>query len=205
MELNFSAPVKIVLGGMAGKKAAWSRGSATLHAISLQCTSATDASNIVGNGECYANSGTDLVIWTYHFTSFAAYTPAAAASAPSAGPSGGGYCYTNWTCSDFSVCTNGQQTRTCSKVKNLCSAGDEPALTQACGAGTTPTETTTPTTAGKVKGAITSIKPETWAWAVVVVLVVGLIVSYVMMRKPGKKGHETVKMINKMVDHHHHK
>ena len=63
---------------MAGKRAAWSRGSTALIAISTQCNSATNCSNIdaVTTRECYYNDGNDMVIWTYHFTSFAAYTPA---------------------------------------------------------------------------------------------------------------------------------
>jgi len=77
--LNFSGPVKIIIGGMAGKKAAWSEGSSTsLIDISTQCDSLTNPTNINTNSprECYKDSGSDLVIWTYHFTNFAAYTPA---------------------------------------------------------------------------------------------------------------------------------
>jgi PGF-pre-PGF domain-containing protein len=80
VELNFSAPVKIILGGQANKSAAWARGSATLTKIETKCNSITNPTNIstVSPRECYIDSGSDLVIWTYHFTSFASYTLAAA-------------------------------------------------------------------------------------------------------------------------------
>ncbi|MFA5992373.1 MAG: hypothetical protein WC796_01560 [Candidatus Pacearchaeota archaeon] len=89
VELNFSSPVKITLAQMIGKTAAWSRGSLTLTNITTYCDSETAPTNINGTAystvtrECYINSsnGVDLVIWTYHFTSFAAFTPAAAAAA----------------------------------------------------------------------------------------------------------------------------
>jgi len=71
---------------MAGKRAAWSRaGNIALTSIAIQCYNATNYSNTdaVTNRECYVDSGSDLVIWTYHFTSFAAYTPAAVTTTPS--------------------------------------------------------------------------------------------------------------------------
>lgn len=76
-ELNFSQPVEVILSGMAGKSAAWSRGSSTLNTINTLCNSATAPTNINSSGprECYINSGNDLAIWTFHFTNFAAYTP----------------------------------------------------------------------------------------------------------------------------------
>ncbi|MFA5246953.1 MAG: immunoglobulin-like domain-containing protein, partial [Candidatus Micrarchaeia archaeon] len=78
-ELNFSQPVMVVLGGMAGKKAAWAHGTGALSDITTACNSATNPTNIGQTGparECYIDLGADLVIWTYHFTSFSAYTPA---------------------------------------------------------------------------------------------------------------------------------
>jgi hypothetical protein len=90
-ELNFSKPVKIIIGGMAGKRAAWTRGT-QLTAITTQCNSATAPTNInsITQRECYIDSGDDLVIWTYHFTNFAAYTPAPAQQSPRGGGGGGG-------------------------------------------------------------------------------------------------------------------
>jgi PGF-pre-PGF domain-containing protein len=91
VEINLTAPAKITLPGMSGKSAAWSRG-AILTQISLACNNADAPTNIDAtiNRMCYADSGSDLVIWTYHFTSFAAYTPAIAPSSSSSSSSSGG-------------------------------------------------------------------------------------------------------------------
>ena len=87
-DLTFSAPVKLTLGGMANKKAAWSRtGQTTMTVISTVCNSATAPTNVPANGECYISSGNDLIIWTYHFTTFAAYT-ATTPTSTSGGSSG---------------------------------------------------------------------------------------------------------------------
>jgi hypothetical protein len=92
IELNFSKKVKLVIGGKAGKRAAWSRGSSTLTDITTQCNNANNPTNInesTSPRECYIDSGDDLLIWTYHFTEFAAYTPPTTTT-PSTGGGGGG-------------------------------------------------------------------------------------------------------------------
>ncbi len=90
-ELNFSAPVKILIGGMAGKEAAWARGSTSLTKITTECNSTTPPTNIneTSPRECYRDSGDDLEIWTYHFTAFAAYTTVTSSS-------GGSTWITSW-------------------------------------------------------------------------------------------------------------
>ena len=91
-EINFSNPVKITIGGKAGKKAAWARGTSTLTEITTVCDSSTNPTNInaVSPRECYIDSGSDLIIWTYHFTQFAAYTLPVQSSTESSGGGGGG-------------------------------------------------------------------------------------------------------------------
>ncbi|MGV8151665.1 MAG: hypothetical protein ACP5OG_01160 [Candidatus Nanoarchaeia archaeon] len=89
-ELNFSQPVKIVIGGMATKSAAWTRNTTLIDIVA--CTSAVDHSNINAQSprECYHDEGSDLVIWTYHFTSFGAYTPEEETPAQNNNRGGGG-------------------------------------------------------------------------------------------------------------------
>jgi hypothetical protein len=113
--LTFSQPVKIVLGGMSGRRAAWAYGTTVLTDIPTVCDSATAPTNInaVGPKECYISSGSDLLIWTYHSTAFAAYDVIVPASTPSGGGGGGGggssyTCPSNWT-----ACVDGVQTRNC--------------------------------------------------------------------------------------------
>ncbi len=48
------------------------------------------------------------------------------------GGGGGSQCLTNWTCSDWSVCSNNIQTRTCNRIRSYCYAGAQPALNQTC-------------------------------------------------------------------------
>ena len=86
--LDFSQAVKVTLGGMAGKNALYSDGTGE-HTISA-CIDASDASagSLAIGGECSISVGGNLVIWTYHFTTFAAYTPT-----PSNSNSGGGSSY----------------------------------------------------------------------------------------------------------------
>jgi hypothetical protein len=135
-ELNFSQPAKILISGMAGKHVAWGRdGSLAMNDIPTVCDSATNPTNINASNairECYKDSGTDLVIWTYHFTTFALYTPTPAAEAAAASSSSGGGCLTNWTCTAWSACANGQQTRTCSLIKSYCYGGIKPDEMQYC-------------------------------------------------------------------------
>ena len=91
-ELTFSNAVNVILGGMAGKKAAWTHGT-VLTSINTACNNLTDHSNIntVSPRECYIDSGSDLVIWTYHFTSFAAYTPSSTTVVATGGSGGNSY------------------------------------------------------------------------------------------------------------------
>lgn len=86
--LNLSSPAKIVIGGKAGTKAGWSSsGSTTLTPITTVCNDVSNPSNINSSvRECYGDSGSDLVIWTYHFTTFGSYTE----NSQDSGSSGGG-------------------------------------------------------------------------------------------------------------------
>jgi len=103
VEISFSQPVKIVIGGMAGKSAAWTRGNLTLNNIPTQCNSGNSANGTVPTNidsvttrECFINDGADLVIWTYHFTTFAAYLPAATSISPTGGSGSGGSGVSFW-------------------------------------------------------------------------------------------------------------
>ncbi|MFH1133067.1 MAG: PGF-pre-PGF domain-containing protein [Nanoarchaeota archaeon] len=89
--INATQPMKVVLGGMAGKSAAYSeRGSTTLIAISALCDGTHSNIDFTNVRECSTDSGSDLVIWTYHLTTFAAYTPTAEEESSSSSSSGSG-------------------------------------------------------------------------------------------------------------------
>ncbi len=87
--LNFSSPVKIIIGGMNGKKAGWSN-SNSFNDISTVCDNITNPTLNLSVRECYDSTGDDLIIWTLHSTDFAAYTSTAIEENPSHGGGGGG-------------------------------------------------------------------------------------------------------------------
>jgi len=106
--LNFSSPVKITISGMTGKRAAWSlAGNSTLNDIYASCANIADGAGITAGSECYGYSGNDLVIWTYHFTTFAAYTPTLTSSTP---PSSGSSVETTIFWTNTQALTNAQFT-----------------------------------------------------------------------------------------------
>lgn len=84
-QLNFSKPVNITLAGMQGKRAAWTSGfSGSLTPISNKCKNSSNPVTV----PCYKDKGNDLVIWTNHASTYAAYTPHP--PPPTGGGGGGG-------------------------------------------------------------------------------------------------------------------
>jgi len=88
--LTFDRAVRILMPGQAGKIAGYARAGIFSH-ITNVCAADTQASgDALGAGsECAMNVGSDMVIWTKHFTTFVAYTETAI-PAPAVGASGGG-------------------------------------------------------------------------------------------------------------------
>ncbi len=74
MELTFSKGVRLVLPGMSGKLAGYSKNGAFTK-ITQTCTDDTQATgDALNGGECKIDADSDLVIWTMHFTRFGTYT-----------------------------------------------------------------------------------------------------------------------------------
>ena len=87
-KLSFDNAVKIILPGQAGKRAGYSRPGTEFTEITTTCgeNSQTWADNNLGaDGECKIDVGLDLVIWTKHFTKFAAYTQTTNSSSSTSG------------------------------------------------------------------------------------------------------------------------
>lgn len=135
--LTFDRAVRILIEGQANKYIGYTKDS-IFYEITTICA---DDNQSIGNslpaeGDCKINVGNDLVIWTKHFTNFATYTQSAIPPAPPSptggGGGGGGGCTTTWNCTEWSECINGNQTRTCAKVKDYCNAGTKPSETQTC-------------------------------------------------------------------------
>jgi len=73
-KLSFNKAVRILLPNQSGKRAGYTRdGGITLVEITNMCS--TDNGDALGvDQDCKIDVGTDLVIWTRHFTTFFAYT-----------------------------------------------------------------------------------------------------------------------------------
>ncbi|MDE2213325.1 MAG: peptidoglycan-binding protein [Patescibacteria group bacterium] len=93
-DLLFSNPVKLVFSGQAGKSIGWYNQAGTFTEITETCTDAntpevgSNQLSTTSPGEsCKANSGSDLVVWTTHFSTFVTYstTPAAPIISPNGG------------------------------------------------------------------------------------------------------------------------
>lgn len=92
--LEFNKAVRINIAGQAGKYVGYSRSGAFTQITNI-CSVDTQVAGdaLVAGGDCKIDVGSDLVIWTKHFTSFATYTQTAIpapAPAPSSGGGGGG-------------------------------------------------------------------------------------------------------------------
>ncbi|MGG1516432.1 S-layer homology domain-containing protein [Paenibacillus oryzisoli] len=75
--LTFDKAVRVLIPNQAGKKAGYIRGDAVIpinRTLSADSQAAAD-SEIADGGDATIDVGTDLVIWTKHFTRFVSYTP----------------------------------------------------------------------------------------------------------------------------------
>lgn len=89
--LTFDQAVRIKLAGQAGKYIGYSR-NGTFTSITAICSADSQVAGnaLVAGADCKIDVGSDLIIWTKHFTKFATYTQTANQPAPSSGGGGGG-------------------------------------------------------------------------------------------------------------------
>ena len=84
--LTLDKAVKLTFKGLAGKLVGWSQ-AGVFHQITSTCNSATNPTLDAG-ADCKIDVGSDLVVWTKHFTSFVTYTQTTIHNS-SSGSSGG--------------------------------------------------------------------------------------------------------------------
>ncbi|MFA6328734.1 MAG: hypothetical protein WCY41_04780, partial [Candidatus Micrarchaeia archaeon] len=90
--VNLSKGVRILIPGKAGQLVGFQRGS-TFTAITNACGVDSQAwadANITTGSDCKISVGSDMVVWTKHFTLFGTYTQAANGGGSSGGSSNGG-------------------------------------------------------------------------------------------------------------------
>ncbi len=88
VELNFDKAVRLVFTGQTGKDAGYSRGG-VFTKIDATCSADTQTAGdaLPAEGDCKISVGSDLIIWTKHFTHFVTYTQAASVGYSSSGGS----------------------------------------------------------------------------------------------------------------------
>ena len=109
--LQLSNAARLEFSGQAGKLVGWTVNGSTFTPITTTCTADTQAAGnaLAAGGDCVMNSGSDLIVWTKHFTTFVTYTQtpiAAQISTGGGGDSGGGsecpagtaYSFTTFAC-----------------------------------------------------------------------------------------------------------
>ncbi|MBI3290205.1 lamin tail domain-containing protein [Candidatus Microgenomates bacterium] len=89
-KLSFDKGVRIVVPGEAGKRVGYSRPDTDFTEITATCAADNQATGdaLATDGDCKIDSGSDLVIWTKHFTKFATYTQTTTTSSTSASDGG---------------------------------------------------------------------------------------------------------------------
>jgi len=85
--IDFDQPVKLVLADQAGKSAGYIDQSGSFHSIATACPA--DMPDDMSTDECWVDDGSDLVIWTTHFTTFVSYESAATVTSGGASGPGG--------------------------------------------------------------------------------------------------------------------
>ena len=162
--LSFDSAVKLIFPGAHGQLVGFVSNGGTFTPITTVCNgnTQTDADNQLfpGGGACYINVGSDLVVWTTHFTKYVVYTQTATPPASSGSGS-----------------STGSSTTT---------GSSKPASTSTTATSTTPTNSEvlgTNTNAGvigsafstiaktKVASAAAKTKNSTWEWLAVLVVV----------------------------------
>ncbi|OHB17729.1 MAG: hypothetical protein A2749_01675 [Parcubacteria group bacterium RIFCSPHIGHO2_01_FULL_45_26] len=95
ISLTFDQAVKLTFAGQAGKLIGWSQ-AGVFHQITTTCDSSTSPTLAAG-ADCKIDVGSDLIVWTKHFSVFVVYTetvipaPSPASGGGNGPPVGSGY------------------------------------------------------------------------------------------------------------------
>jgi len=90
-QLSFSNAVRILFLGEVGKKIGFSRTGTNFTEITSTCSGDSQTANdtLAVDGDCKIDVGSDLAVWTKHFTTFATYTTVSVAGNTGGGGGGG--------------------------------------------------------------------------------------------------------------------
>jgi len=188
--LTFDKAVKLVIGDMAGKRAAWNDGTTTN--IISECTAAQklDPDTLPSAGDCYTTEGSDLVIWTKHMTDFAAFTlqtSSSGSSSPGTSSSPGGTSGTTNIVpgSSNDVDDSGSQVDDTSYDPTVPQPIQDP-ITPVDPTVTPPTEEVVPYDFDLTTDSKKGISP--WVLILIVLVVLGIITYFVIKSKKSNRG-----------------
>ncbi|BAF58374.1 hypothetical protein PTH_0193 [Pelotomaculum thermopropionicum SI] len=106
--LTFSQPVRILIPGQAGKGVGYYRDGIF---TKINPISGDSAAALGANSDGYVSVGSDLVVWTKHFTQFVTYTPTGSGGTGGGGGSSGGDIQApTWPNKTFKTATKAGQT-----------------------------------------------------------------------------------------------
>ncbi len=102
-DLTFDKAVRLTFEGQAGKRAGWYNHAGNFEEIIDTCSSdsQTVGDALTDGGNCKIDVGSDLVVWTRHFTTFVTYTQTSAQAPASSGGGGGGTVFCSDTRTSF--------------------------------------------------------------------------------------------------------
>ena len=207
VSLTFSQAVRINLVGQSGKDVGFYRNGA-FTPITATCTGDNQTwanTTLAAGGDCSKDSGSDLIVWTKHFTSFITYTQTAQQTTTTntnTDTSSDNHNSTGPICGAWSTCLDGKQTRTCPGIisnytqTQSCTVATPPNTTPSATNNTAttppaPTETinqtaTTPATNPPVVPAKKKGSAFIWIGIILVVIIVVIIVSLVNHNRKNK-------------------
>jgi len=81
--LTFNQPVRLLLAGQAGSHVGYFHNTNTVTEIAATCTSDSISGMPSGANECKINVGSDLAVWTKHFTGFGTWSSSSSSSSSS--------------------------------------------------------------------------------------------------------------------------
>ncbi|MDD4409522.1 MAG: hypothetical protein PHW52_02590 [Candidatus Pacebacteria bacterium] len=138
-KLSFDKAVRILIPGQAGKRAGYVRTGTTFTEITTACAADTQVAGdaLPADGDCVMSVGSDMVIWTKHFTTFASFT--AVAGGGGGGGGGGGMAAVSnpFSTANLSVLINNGDAKTLSDKVTLILNGGSNATKMAISNGTT--------------------------------------------------------------------
>jgi len=80
VSLTFNQPVRLLLAGQAGNHVGFFHNTSTVTEITATCTSDDMSGMPSGANECKINAGSDLAVWTKHFTGFGTWSSSSSSS-----------------------------------------------------------------------------------------------------------------------------